>query len=50
VSIDKDRNPISQAAQKRAAGFIEESESDVATHLAVYQRAANALKTSQASL
>ena len=50
VSIANDRNPISQAAQRRAAGFIEENEVDAARHLAVYERAAAALKTSQASL
>ncbi|HNP64372.1 MAG TPA: hypothetical protein PKH39_10605 [Woeseiaceae bacterium] len=50
VSIDADRNPISQAACRRAAGFIEPGEIDAATHIAVYQRAANALKASQASL
>ncbi len=49
VSIDADRSPISQSACRRAAGFIEPGEIDAATHIAVYQRAANALKTSQAS-
>ncbi len=50
VSLGKDRNPISQAAYKRAAAFIEDCEIDVATHLAAYQRATKAMKTSQASL
>ncbi len=50
VSLGKDRNPISQAAYKRAAAFIEACEIDAATHLAVYQRAAKTMKTSQASL
>lgn len=50
VSIARDRNPISQAAYKRAAGFIEDNEVDVATHLGIYQRAAESLKASQASM
>lgn len=50
VSIDKDRNPISQAAYKRAAGFIEDCDIDVATHLAVYQRAIQTLKNRRASM
>ena len=45
ITIATDRNPISQAAIKRAAGFIEENEIDVATHLEVYQYAIAALKT-----
>lgn len=38
------RNPLTQAACNRAAGFIEDGDSSTSEHLQVYRRAADSLR------
>lgn len=42
-SLDRSRNPIDQAAIKRASGFIDENQIDVVEHLQAYRRAVDTL-------
>ena len=42
-SLDISRNPIDQAVMKRASGFIDEGQIDVAEHLQTYRRAVDTL-------
>ena len=43
VSLEVSKNPLYQAAIKRASGFIEEYEVDVQDHMQVYRQAVDSL-------
>lgn len=44
VSLEQSKNPLSQAAHKRASGFVDENQVDAVEHLRVYRQALDSLR------